>query len=158
MVVPLTPRGAEGGEAAPYGHAARLAARASRCSFLAAQPGHLTLVSARPAPSLPCHSRPSAAAGHGQIVYRGSEQEPNLPPCCHAGKETPENSQISFSAVSRITPCQRGVTKVKSSRSQKGFLFKNLFTYLLARAFPSAFSIALSPNPAAPRGFELLRL
>lgn len=80
MVVPLTPRGAEGGEVAPYGHAARLAAHASRCSFLAAQPGHLTLVSARPAPSLPCHSRPSAAAGHGQIVYRGSEQESNLSP------------------------------------------------------------------------------
>lgn len=38
------------------------------------------------------------------------------------------------------------------------FFFFNLFTYLLATTFPSTFSTVLSPNPAAPMGFELLRL
>lgn len=143
------------GGTAPHGHAARLAAHGTRWSFLAAHPGHLILMSTQPAPSLPYHSHPLSASGHGQVMCPEPKQKLNLSLHCHPGKETPGNSRISFSAILRITPHQHGVTKVKSSRSQKGFFILNLFTYFLVPAFSSAFSTVLSSNPM---GFELLRL
>lgn len=122
----------DGGGRAPPGHTAPLAARGTRWSFPAAHPGHLILASTQPVPSLPRHSHPLSASGRGRIVYPESKQKLNLSLHWHPAKETSENSYISFSAILRIAPRQRGVTKVKPSNPQKRWFFFFCFKiYLL---------------------------